>query len=124
MAYSSIEHMGIIVVAMGLYSPLSVFGGLMHMINHSLTKSMLFFSSGNILQKYDTKQISKLKGVLKIMPVTGTVFLLGLFAIAGTPPFSVFASEFSIVVAVFNGPYKWVGVIFVLLLAAVFAGIA
>ncbi|WP_088228338.1 hydrogenase 4 subunit F [Desulfosporosinus sp. FKB] len=124
LAYSSIEHMGIIVVAMGLYSPLSVFGGLMHMINHSLTKSMLFFSSGNILQKYDTKQISKLKGVLKIMPVTGTVFLLGLFAIAGTPPFSVFASEFSIVVAVFNGPYKWVGVIFVLLLAAVFAGIA
>ncbi|MGC7871289.1 hydrogenase 4 subunit F [Desulfosporosinus sp. SYSU MS00001] len=124
LAYSSIEHMGIIVVAMGLYSPLSVFGGLMHMINHSLTKSMLFFSSGNILQKYDTKQISKLKGVLKIMPVTGTVFLLGLFAIAGTPPFSVFASELSIVVAVFSGPCKWVGVIFVLLLAAVFAGIA
>ncbi|AFM39397.1 formate hydrogenlyase subunit 3/multisubunit Na+/H+ antiporter, MnhD subunit [Desulfosporosinus acidiphilus SJ4] len=124
LAYSSIEHMGIIVVAMGLYSPLSVFGGLMHMINHSLTKSMLFFSSGNIMQKYETKQISKLKGVLKIMPVTGTVFLLGLFAIAGTPPFSVFASEFSIVVALFTGPYKWVGVIFVLLLAAVFAGIA
>jgi hydrogenase-4 component F len=124
LAYSSIEHMGIIAVAFGIYSPLSVFGGLMHMINHSLTKSMLFFASGNIMQKYDTKQINKIKGVLKTLPITGTVFLLGIFAIAGTPPFSVFASEFNIVVALFNGPYVWIGVIFVLLLATVFAGIA
>lgn len=124
LAYSSIEHMGIIAVAIGLYSPLSVFGGLLHMINHSLTKSMLFFSSGSVMQKYKTKQIYKIKGILKTLPVTGTVFLLGLFAIAGTPPFSVFASEFNIVVSLFNGRTIWLGVIFVLLLAVVFSGIA
>ncbi|AFV01732.1 Hydrogenase-4 component F [Dehalobacter sp. UNSWDHB] len=124
LAYSSIEHMGIIAVAIGIFTPLSVFGGLLHMINHSLTKSMLFLSAGNIMQKYDTKQIFKIKGILKTLPVSGTVFLLGLFAIAGTPPFSVFASEFSIIAAIFNQSSLWVGIVFILLLAIVFAGIA
>lgn len=124
LAYSSIEHMGIIAVAIGAFTPLSVFGGLFHMINHSLTKSMLFFSSGNILQKYNTKHISRIKGVLKVLPVSGTVFLLGLFAIAGTPPFSVFSSEFSVVAALFAGKSFLLGAVLVLLLAAVFAGIA
>jgi hydrogenase-4 component F len=124
LAYSSIEHMGIIAVAIGIFTPLSVFGGLLHMINHSLTKSMLFLSAGNIMQKYDTKQIFKIKGILKTLPVSGTVFLLGLFAIAGTPPFSAFASEFSITAAIFNQLNLWVGIVFILLLAAVFAGIA
>ncbi|WP_353853176.1 hydrogenase 4 subunit F [Dehalobacter restrictus] len=124
LAYSSIEHMGIIAVAIGIFTPLSIFGGLLHMINHSLTKSMLFLSAGNIMQKYDTKQIFKIKGILKTLPISGTVFLLGLFAIAGTPPFSVFASEFSITAAIFNQLNLWVGIVFILLLAAVFAGIA
>ncbi|RJE48598.1 MULTISPECIES: hydrogenase 4 subunit F [unclassified Dehalobacter] len=124
LAYSSIEHMGIIAVAIGIFTPLSIFGGLLHMINHSLTKSMLFLSAGNIMQRYDTKQIFKIKGILKTLPVSGTVFLLGLFAIAGTPPFSVFASEFSITAAIFNQSSLWVGMVFILLLAVVFAGIA
>lgn len=132
LAYSSIEHMGIIAVAFGIFTPLSLFGGLMHMINHSLTKSMLFLSAGSIMQKYETKQIYKIKGVLKTLPITGPVFLLGLFAIAGTPPFSVFASEFSIITAVFTGKAEGfntpmhfgIGITFILLLGLVFAGIA
>lgn len=124
LAYSSIEHMGIIAVAIGIFSPLSVFGALLHMINHSLTKSMLFLSAGNILQKYDTKQISKIKGVLKFLPVSGTAFLLGLFAIAGTPPFSAFASEVTIITSIFDAKHVWIGIIFVVLLAVVFTGIA
>ena len=93
LAYSSIEHMGIIAVSLGIFTPLSVFGALLHMINHSLTKSMLFLSSGNILQKYNTKQIRKIKGVLKLLPVSGTAFLLGLFAIAGTPALQCFCER-------------------------------
>jgi hydrogenase-4 component F len=124
LAYSSIEHMGIIAVAIGIFTPLSVFGALFHMINHSLTKSMLFLTSGNILQKYNTKQISKIKGVLKLLPVSGIVFLLGLFAIAGMPPFSVFASEFSIIVSIFAAKSFLLGFAFALLLATIFAGIA
>jgi hydrogenase-4 component F len=124
LAYSSIEHIGIIAIAIGIFTPLSVFGALLHMINHSFTKSMLFMSSGNILQKYNTKKISRIKGVLKLMPVSGTVFLLGLFAIAGTPPFSIFASEFSIVAAIFETNSFLLGFVFLILLAIVFVGIA
>jgi len=124
LAYSSIEHMGIIAVAIGIFTPLSIFGALLHMINHSFTKSMLFLSSGNILQKYDTKEISKIKGMLKILPVTGTVFLLGLFAIAGTPPFGVFSSEFVIITAIFQKNNFWMGILIVVVLAVIFAGIA
>jgi len=124
LAYSSIEHMGIIAVAIGIFTPLSIFGALLHMINHSFTKSMLFLSSGNILQKYDTKEISKISGMLKILPVTGTVFLLGLFAIAGTPPFGVFSSEFVIITAIFQKNNFWVGILIAVVLAVIFAGIA
>lgn len=124
LAYSSIEHMGIIALAMGIFSPLSVFGALLHMINHSLTKSMLFLASGSILQKYGTKDIVKIKGLLKLLPVSGTAFLLGLFAIAGTPPFSIFTSEFNIIAAIFQTDHFILGTAVVFLLAAVFVGIA
>ncbi len=124
LAYSSIEHMGIIAFAIGIFSPAAVFAAIFHMINHSFTKSMLFFTSGNILQKYGTREISKVQGLLKILPVSGTVFFLGLFAIAGTPPFSVFASEFNIIAAVFERGNFLLGALFTLLLAIVFAGIA
>ena len=123
LAYSSIEHMGIIAFAMGIFSPAAIFAALFHMINHSLTKSMLFLTSGNILLKYGTRQISKIQGLLKVLPVSGTVFFMGLFAIAGSPPFSVFASEINIITAIFDNGSFWLGSVFVMLLAVVFAGI-
>ncbi len=123
LAYSSIEHMGIIALAIGLFTPLSVFGGFLHMINHSLTKSMLFLSSGTIMQKFNTKKITKIKGILKVLPLTGTAFLLGLFAIAGVPPFSVFSSELCIIISLFDAKYAVVGFAVLLLLAVIFAGI-
>lgn len=123
LAYSSIEHMGIIAFALGVFTPASVFGALFHMINHSFTKSMLFFATGNILHKYHTGKILRIKGILKVLPISGTAFLLGLFAIAGTPPFSIFASEISIVAAVFEGNSFLAGASLALLLAIVFSGI-
>lgn len=123
LAYSSIEHMGIIAIAIGIFTPLSIFGAILHMINHSLTKAMLFLSSGNILQKYDTKEILNVKCIFKILPVSGTVFLLGLFAITGTPPFSVFTSEFFIITSAFQAHRYLLGTAFLALLAIIFAGI-
>ena len=124
LAYSSIEHMGIITFGIGIFTPLSVFAALFHMINHSFTKSMLFLSSGSILQKYGTRDIFKVRNLLKILPVSGTVFLLGLFAIAGTPPFSVFSSELNVLASVFEQKSFILGGVVVLLLAFIFAGIA
>jgi hydrogenase-4 component F len=124
LAYSSIEHMGIIALAFGLFTPLSVFAGFFHMINHSFTKSMLFLSSGNILQKYGTRDISKIRGLLKTLPVSGMAFLLGLFAISGTPPFSIFASEVNVFLSIFSAKNYILGSAFIILLALIFAGIA
>ncbi|MCR6544310.1 hydrogenase 4 subunit F [Dehalobacterium formicoaceticum] len=123
LAYSSIEHMGIIAFGLGLFTPAAIFGALLHMINHSLTKSMLFFATGNILHTYHTGRIARVKGILKMLPISGTAFLLGLFAIAGTPPFSIFASEVNIIAAIFADGRYIIGGIFALLLAMVFAGI-
>jgi hydrogenase-4 component F len=123
LAYSSIEHMGIIALAIGFFTPLSIWGGILHMINHSLTKSMLFLSSGNVLQKYKTKEIAKVSGIFKLLPVTGTVFLLGLFAIGGAPPFSVFASEVVVISAIFQEQHFVVGGVLILLLTMIFTGI-
>lgn len=124
LAYSSIEHMGIITLSMGLFTPLSIFAGFYHMINHSFTKAMLFLASGNILQKYETREISKIKGLLKFLPISGIAFLLGLFAISGTPPFSVFASEINVFLSIFKADHPILGSIFILLLAIIFVGIA
>lgn len=124
LAYSSIEHMGIIALAIGLFTPLSVFAGLFHMINHSFTKATLFLASGNILQKYDTRTISNIRGLLKVLPVSGIAFLLGLFAISGTPPFSIFASEINVFLSVFAEGHLILGAAFILLLALIFVGIA
>ncbi|KNZ41794.1 hydrogenase 4 subunit F [Acetobacterium bakii] len=123
LAYSSIEHMGIIAIAIGFFTPLSIFGGLLHMINHSFTKSMLFLSTGNILQKYNTKEISKIRGMFKLLPVTATVFLLGLFAIGGAPPFSVFTSELLVISSIFQENNFLVGGLLILLIAIIFTGI-
>jgi hydrogenase-4 component F len=124
LAYSSIEHMGIIALAMGLFTPLSVFAGLFHMMNHSLTKSMLFLASGNILQKYNSREIAGITGLLRTLPVTGPVFLLGILAISGTPPFSVFASELNVFISIFDAGKSWLGLALILLLAVIFAGMA
>ncbi|HEY5563515.1 MAG TPA: hydrogenase 4 subunit F [Clostridiaceae bacterium] len=124
LAYSSIEHMGIIAIAIGLFTPASIFAALFHMINHSATKAMLFFSSGNILQKYETKDIGKIKNLLKILPVSGFVFFAGIFAIAGTPPFSVFASEFNVILSIFNNHNFILGGVVIGFISIIFVGIA
>lgn len=124
LAYSSIEHMGVITLAMGIFTPMSIFAGLYHMINHSLTKSMLFLASGNILQKYGTRNITGVRGLVKVLPISGTAFFLGIFAISGAPPFSIFASEISVFLSAFAEGRPLLGAVVILLLAAVFAGIA
>lgn len=122
LAYSSIEHMGIISFGMGLMTPLSVFGALYHVVNHAFTKSMLFIASGNVYLGFDSRRIAGIKNLIRLMPVTGSVFLLGLFAITGMPPFGIFGSELSIILSAFNsGNYLAVS-LFLVLIVVVFAG--
>ena len=123
LAYSSIEHMGIITLALAINTPLAIYGALFHLINHSLTKTMLFLTTGNILHTYQSGEIKNIRALLRVAPFTGWVFLFGLLAIAGTPPFSVFISEFTILSAVFESQNFILGGILAILLAVIFASI-
>ncbi|MHB1418903.1 MAG: hydrogenase 4 subunit F [Bacillota bacterium] len=122
LAYSSIEHMGIVVAAIGLGSRLALYGAFLHMLNHALTKSFLFFSAGNVTQHYHTKKINKIKGAISAMPVFGLSLFIGAFAIAGAPPFSIFSSEFMIFSAGFAAGRYWAMGLMLVLIAIIFTG--
>lgn len=94
LAYSSVEHMGIITFALAL-SPIGIIASVIHMIGHTFIKSMLFFGAGEILAKYKTTQSEKVRGLMNKMPITGTMFLLGILAIVAMPPSVLFVSEFA-----------------------------
>jgi hydrogenase-4 component F len=95
LAYSSIEHMGIMALGFG-FGGIGVFAAMLHMVYHSLAKSVLFLSAGNIFLKYSSTKIANVRGVLSALPVTGILFLLGFLAITGVPPFGIFITEFYI----------------------------
>jgi hydrogenase-4 component F len=100
-AYSSIEHMGIIVFAFGMGGPLANFAGLLHMTMHSLTKSAIFFAVGHVAQAKGTQRIADIRGLTETHPVLGWGLVLGVVAIAGMPPLGVFMSEFLVVSSTF-----------------------
>jgi hydrogenase-4 component F len=105
-AYSSIEHMGIIAVALGFGGVLGYYGALLHTLNHAIGKSVLFLCSGEIVLRYRTRVAARVRGLLSAIPLLGVVLLLGSLAIVGSPPFGLFLSEFTIVRAGFasSGP--------------------
>jgi hydrogenase-4 component B len=107
LAYSSIENIGIIGMGIGmgilgiaLKSQLITFmgfaGALMHVINHSLIKALLFYTAGSVFLRTGTRQMNRLGGLIKKMPVTSILFLVGSLAIGGLPPFNGFVSKFLI----------------------------
>lgn len=119
LAYSSVEHMGILSLGIGLGGT-AVFGSLLHLINHSLTKGMLFLAAGNILFIYKTRISSDVRGMLGRIPVTGALWIAGLFAIAGSPPFGLFVSEFTIFKSAISQGHYLIAGLFLLLLAIIF----
>jgi hydrogenase-4 component F len=100
-AYSSIEHMGIIVFAFGMGGALANFAGLLHMVMHSLTKSAIFYAVGNIAQIKGTQKLSHLRGLTETHPALGWGLVIGVVAIAGLPPLGIFMSEFLVVSSTF-----------------------
>lgn len=98
LAYSSIENMGLMALGFG-FGGFGAFASILHMIYHSLIKSALFLSAGNIFLKYSSTKISKVKGALSVLPVTSILFLIGFFAITGTPPFGIFLTKIFIISA-------------------------
>ena len=113
LAYHSIENIGIIGIGIGLgviglatnntaLSLLGFSGGLLHVMNHSLFKSLLFFNAGSVYQATHTRNIEQMGGLMKKMPYTAIFFLIGSLAICGLPPFNGFISEYLIYIGMFK----------------------
>ena len=100
-AYSSIEHMGLIVFAFGMGGAVASFGALLHMAMHSLTKSAIFFAVGHVAQAKGTQEIARIRGLSVSHPLLALGLAAGVLAIAGLPPSGVFMSEFLIVTSAF-----------------------
>jgi hydrogenase-4 component F len=117
-AYSSIEHMGIIVFAFGMGGPLANFAGLLHMTMHSLTKSAIFFSVGHIAQVKGSQRIADIRGLTVTHPVLGWSLVVGVMAIAGLPPFGIFTSEFLVITSTFaRQPWLAIPLVFGIIVA-------
>lgn len=103
LAYSSVEHIGIVALAVGIGGPLALFAAAFHMFNHALAKTTLFVAAGALGQRYGTLRLARLRGALELAPWPAFGLLAGTLAITGMPPFAPFASEFGIARAGFAG---------------------
>jgi hydrogenase-4 component F len=121
LAYSSVEHMGILVLGVGLGGA-GLFGALLHAVNNGITKGVLFLAAGNIHRAFGSKSSEDVTGAIARLPVSGSLFLAGFFAITGSPPFGPFVSEFTILNAAIGSGRFVVGALFLVLLFAVFVG--
>jgi hydrogenase-4 component F len=122
-AYSSVEHMGIIAVALGFGGPLGMYGALLHTLNHAIGKAVLFLTSGELVARYHTRSARDLTGVIGSAPFVGGALLLGSLAIVGSPPFGPFLSEFTIIRAGLDGSSAWLVALLLVLLVLGFVAL-
>jgi hydrogenase-4 component F len=121
LAYSSVEHMGILAIGISV-GGVATFGAMLHLMNNALTKGVLFLAAGNIHRRFASKKVDDVRGAINLVPLSATLFLLGFLAITGSPPFSPFISEFTILQGVFSGGYYVSGGFFLFFLAVIFIG--
>ncbi|HEV2454342.1 MAG TPA: hydrogenase 4 subunit F [Verrucomicrobiae bacterium] len=122
LAYSSIDHAGIMAAALGFGGKLGALGAALHMIFHGVTKPLLFFCAGNVQQHFATPYIRCVRGVVPALPWTGGLFMLATLALIGVPPFSIFQSEFIILSAALAAHHGWMALLFISGLVTIFAG--
>lgn len=123
LAYSSVEHMGLLVLGLGLGGA-GPYGTVLHLVNNALTKGVMFLVVGNVVLVTGSATSVGARGVLRRLPVSGVLLLLGLFAVTGSPPFGLFLSEFTILNAAISEGYPLIALTVVLLLAIIFVGMA
>ncbi len=121
LAYSSMEHMGILALGIGLGGG-GARGAMLHAVNHSLTKGMLFLVAGNILHVYQTKGVASVRGLVRTLPISGPLWIAGMLAVTGSPPFGPFLSEFAILLGALQQGRGVVAALYLAFLAIVFIG--
>jgi hydrogenase-4 component F len=121
LAYSSIEHMGILAIGVSFGAPVALAGVMLHVLAHAAAKGNAFMGAGVFVVKYRTKQMATMRGALDLLPWSGPLFLLAIFALSALPPSGIFRSEFQIVAGgLGSGNYAAAAVLVVLVTVAFF----
>lgn len=123
LAYSTVENIGLVSLALGLGPYGGIFAGLLQAFNHAVTKALMFFCAGEAVRACHGNSMSRMQGMIKVAPFAGTAMFLGLFALVGMPPFSIFVSKLMILISVFNGKHYLLAAIILAFIAMAFAGL-
>ena len=123
LAYSSIEHMGLVVIGLAIGTPLAIAASLLHILGHGLGKAVLFCGAGQVLVSEGTTRIAGVTGLLARRPVLAATFGVGFVALLGLPPFSLFASEVGLARAATADGLGWVIAVALILLVVIFVAI-
>lgn len=122
LAYSSVEHMGILAIGVGFGAPMAAAGVLLHVLGHAAAKGNAFMGAGVLVRRFGTKDLHKLRGGLDALRWTGPLLLVAVLALSGMPPFALFRSEFQVVVGGFT-TNAWAAAALVGLVVVAFAGL-
>lgn len=117
-AFSSVEHMGIILLGIGIGTPSSIFWTLYYILAHSLTKASLFFSAGILHRQYESNLVHDIRDIFSLQPVAGWGLIIGSFAIIGMPPFPIFSAKLFILLEAFGFSKSLVFAVLLLLVIA------
>jgi hydrogenase-4 component F len=123
LAYSSVEHLGLVSLGIAFGGPWGIAGAVLHMANHALAKSVLFLLSGRMRTAYGSAEVEAVTGLLARLPVSGPLFLLAMLALLGMPPFGLFVSEVMIIGAGVSGGHMAAALTALALLVIAFAGL-
>jgi proton-translocating NADH-quinone oxidoreductase chain N len=114
LAYSSIAHMGYMLVGLAVATQIGVTGTLLHVFNHALMKGAAFLCAGTIIYRLETRNLNEMSGVGRKMPITAIFFGISLFALIGMPPLNGFISELTLLTATMQSNVGWLGAAIVL----------
>ena len=128
LAYSSVEHMGILAIGMSFASPLAVTGVLLHVLAHAAAKGTAFFGAGSVVRKLRTKDLDRIRGGIGLLPWSGPLLVAAMLGLSALPPFGTFRSEFSIVAGGLSGASTGLGhalaAVLVVLVTLAFLGLS
>ncbi len=124
LAYSSVEHMGIMAIGIGFGAPLAIAGVLLHVVVHAAAKGNAFFGAGVLVRKYGAKDIGTIRSAMAVLPWSAPLFLTAMLALSAMPPFGLFRSEFQIVAGGITGSRTALAAVLVVLVTVAFAGLS
>jgi hydrogenase-4 component F len=124
LAYSSVEHMGILAIGMSFGVPIAIVGVLLHVLAHAAGKGTAFFGAGSVIRKFATKDMTKIRGGVGALPWSGPMLVAAVLALSALPPFGIFRSEFLIVSGGLSDPHDAVAAVLVILVTVAFFGLS